>query len=140
MLRVDQLPHLNAALNLTSAFLLIAGYLCIRSRNTRAHAACMLSAFAVSIAFLTSYLIYHARAGSVAFRGAGGLRLLYFSILIPHVVLAAAILPLALRTLVLALRGRFEKHRALARWTLPIWLYVSVSGVAVYGMLYWMGG
>lgn len=98
----------------------------------------MLSAFATSTLFLVSYLTYHYQVGSVPFEGRGWVRLLYFSVLIPHTVLAAAIVPLVLVTLVRALRGRFERHKRLARWTLPLWLYVSVTGVAVYGMLYWL--
>ncbi|MCZ6563649.1 MAG: DUF420 domain-containing protein [Deltaproteobacteria bacterium] len=98
----------------------------------------MLSAFATSTLFLVSYLTYHYQVGSVPFEGRGWVRSLYFSVLIPHTILAAAIVPLVLVTLVRALRGRFERHMRIARWTLPLWLYVSVTGVAVYGMLYWL--
>jgi putative membrane protein len=132
------LPSLNALLNAASAVLLVTGYLFIRARRVAAHKASMLAAFGVSSAFLVSYVVYHARAGSVPFTGTGWIRAVYFSILIPHVLLAACIVPLALVTISLAWRGRFEKHRRIARWTLPIWLYVSVTGVAVYWMLYRM--
>jgi uncharacterized membrane protein YozB (DUF420 family) len=98
----------------------------------------MLTAFTVSILFLASYLIYHSQVGSVRFRGSGPIRTVYFTILITHTLLAAAVPPLAIVTLSRALRGHFDKHRALARWTLPIWLYVSVTGVVVYWMLYRM--
>jgi len=130
------LPGLNATLNSISAVLLAAGYLQIRRRRVAAHRACMLAAFAVSTAFLVSYLVYHAHAGSVPFRRQGWIRPVYFSILISHIVLAAAILPMAILTLYRAWRERFEAHRRLARWTLPVWLYVSVTGVVVYLMLY----
>jgi len=116
--------------------LLAAGYRFIRQRRIAAHKACMLSAFGVSTLFLISYLTYHAQVGSVRYTGTGWARYVYFFILITHIVLAAAIVPLALLTIVRALRGRFERHRAVARWTLPIWLYVSVTGVVVYLMLY----
>jgi uncharacterized membrane protein YozB (DUF420 family) len=135
---VHDLPALNAALNGTSALLLAAGYACIRSGRRGAHARCMSAAFCCSALFLTSYLVYHYHAGSVPFRGAGGIRLFYYSVLLTHVILAALILPLALITLAHALRGRFERHRRLARITLPVWAYVSVTGVAIYWMLYRM--
>jgi len=136
MIEVAALPALNAALNSASALLLVAGYLLIRRRRVAAHKACMLGAFLVSALFLTSYLTYHYQVGSVRFTGTGWVRPLYFVILISHLILAAAILPLALITIYRALRGSFEKHRRIARWTLPIWLYVSVTGVIVYWMLY----
>ena len=119
-----------------SGLLLTAGYILIRQRQIRAHRACMLGAFTASTLFLISYLIYHYNVGSVSFTGTGVIRFVYFTILITHVVLAAAILPLALITLVHALRERFDRHARIARWTLPLWLYVSVTGVVVYGMLY----
>lgn len=132
------LPTLNALLNSTSTVLLCAGYVFIRARNVRAHRACMLAALGVSAAFLVSYLIYHAQVGSVPFRGQGWIRTVYFAVLIPHVVLAAGILPLIGVTLWRAAYGPIEKHRRIARWTLPLWLYVSVTGVVVYVMLYWL--
>ena len=134
------LPALNATLNATSALLLMAGYLCIRAGNTAAHMRCMLAACGVSIAFFASYLTYHAHVGSVRFAGTGWVRPVYFSILISHTILAIAIVPLVARTLFLATRQRFDEHRAIARWTLPLWLYVSVTGVIVYGMLYHVPG
>jgi uncharacterized membrane protein YozB (DUF420 family) len=131
-----QLPAVNATLNATSTVLLVIGWWFIHHGDIRRHRACMLAAFATSGLFLTSYLIYHANVGSVPFRGQGAVRTVYLSILITHIVLAAAILPLALITLSRALARRFDRHRAIARWTLPIWLYVSVTGVVIYLMLY----
>jgi putative membrane protein len=133
------LATLNAVMNAGSAVFLVAGYAFIRRKNVRAHRFCMLSAFGLSILFLVGYLLHHAQVGSVPFRGHGALRTVYFSILIPHIVLAAVVLPLALLTLLRAWRRSFVRHRAIARYTLPIWLYVSVSGVAVYWMLYHLG-
>ena len=130
------LPHLNAALNASSAVLLVSGWVCILRRRVTAHRACMVAACAVSLAFLTSYLIYHAHVGSVRFQGQGWIRPVYFSILISHTILAVAIVPLVIRTLWLALTNRIDRHRAIARRTLPLWLYVSVTGVIVYLMLY----
>lgn len=130
------LPTLNAALNSLAATLLAAGYLMIRQGRVEAHRACMLSAFATSTLFLVSYLVYHAKVGSVPFTGQGAIRVMYFAILISHIVLAAVVLPLALVTLSRGLKGRFESHRRIARWTLPVWLYVSITGVIVYLMLY----
>ncbi len=130
------LPALNAGLNATSAVLLLAGFLCIRAKRVQAHARCMVAAFCVSTAFLISYLVYHAQVGSVRFQGTGWVRPVYFAILLTHTLLAVTVLPLALRTLALAAQRRFAQHVAWARWTLPIWLYVSVTGVVVYGMLY----
>jgi len=130
------LPSINAALNATSAVLLILGFLCIRAKRINAHALFMLGALGVSAAFLVSYLTYHAQVGSVRYLGTGWRRPVYFTILITHTILAVLIVPLALRTLFLALRKRFPAHVAIARWTLPLWLYVSVSGVVVYWMLY----
>jgi putative membrane protein len=135
---ITDLPALNAALNATSGVLLVIGYALIRRRRLRAHRAVMLSAFGVSILFLISYLAYHANAGSRPFPGQGSIRAVYFSILITHIVLAALIVPMALVTLSRALQERFDRHAALARWTLPLWLYVSVTGVVVYLMLYQM--
>jgi uncharacterized membrane protein YozB (DUF420 family) len=130
------LPAVNAALNALSALLLLAGYLLIRARRPDAHRAAMLGALASSTLFLASYLYYHSQVGSVRFTGQGPLRILYFAILGSHTVLAAAILPLALVTLQRALARRFDRHRRIARITLPIWAYVSVTGVVIYWMLY----
>jgi uncharacterized membrane protein YozB (DUF420 family) len=130
------LPAVNAALNATSTLFLLAGWRFIRRRDMRRHRFCMLSALTASALFLTSYVIYHANVGSVPYGGQGALRIVYFAILISHVLLAAAILPMALVTLSRALSRRFDRHRAIARWTLPIWLYVSVTGVVIYLMLY----
>ncbi len=130
------LPHVNASLNATSALLLTAGYFFIRRKRVTAHKICMVSALVVASLFLVSYLTYHYHVGSVRFRGEGWIRPVYFSILISHTILAATIVPLALVTLRRALKGRFDKHVRLARWTLPLWLYVSVTGVVVYWMLY----
>lgn len=132
----SDLPALNAGLNSLSAVLLLAGYRNIRNRKIAAHRACMVAAFCVSTLFLISYLIYHFQVGSVPFPHQGWIRPVYFTILITHVILAAAILPLALVTLYRAWRERFDKHRRIARWTLPLWLYVSVTGVVIYLMLY----
>jgi uncharacterized membrane protein YozB (DUF420 family) len=133
---LHDLPALNALLNGTAAVLLVWGFALIRTGRKRAHRRVMLTAFTVSTLFLASYLIYHLQVGSVRFRGTGPIRTVYFTILFTHTLLAAAVPPLAIVTLSRALRGRFDKHRALARWTLPIWLYVSVTGVVVYWMLY----
>jgi uncharacterized membrane protein YozB (DUF420 family) len=132
----SDLPALNAGLNSLATVLLLAGYRQIRRRNIAAHRACMVAAFCVSTLFLISYLVYHAQVGSVPFRRHGWIRPVYFTILITHIVLAAAIVPLALVTLWRAWRERFDRHRAIARWTLPLWLYVSVTGVVIYVMLY----
>ena len=133
---LTDLPALNAALNGISALLLASGYLCIRRQRVTAHKVCMGSAFVTSTLFLISYLTYHFHVGSVPFGGRGWIRAAYFTILISHTLLAATIVPLALVTLSRALRGRFSKHVRIARWTLPLWLYVSVTGVVVYWMLY----
>jgi uncharacterized membrane protein YozB (DUF420 family) len=132
------LPTVNACLNATSACLLVAGYRFIRAGNREAHKRAMLAACAVSVAFLLSYIVYHAKVGSVRFQGVGAVRTLYFAVLISHTVLAATVPFLAAITLRRALGGRFGPHRRLARWTLPIWLYVCVTGVIVYLMLYRM--
>lgn len=129
-------PTLNASLNAASAAFLAAGWVSIRGRREDAHRACMLGAFACSVLFLASYLYYHWSAGAVRFPGAGGARTLYLAILISHSVLAVAVVPLVLRALYLAWRERREEHRRLARWALPVWSYVSVTGVVVYAMLY----
>ena len=129
-------PAVNASLNAASAALLLAGFAAIRLRRIGLHIASMLAACSVSLAFLASYLAYHARVGGVRFSGTGWARPVYLSILLSHTVLAIVIVPLAARTLVLAFQRRLEAHRALARWTLPLWLYVNVTGVVVYWMLY----
>jgi len=133
---ISQLPHLNAFLNTTSAILLIAGYRFIRAGRIAAHRNCQLSAFFTSVVFLASYLTYHYYHGDTRFLGQGIVRPFYFVILITHVVLAIVIVPLVLITLLRAARGDFFRHRRIARWTLPLWLYVSVTGVIVYLMLY----
>ena len=130
------LAILNALLNFTSAVLLVCAYAAIRRRRIRAHATLMIAAFCVSTLFLISYVTYHIGHGSTRYPGEGGWRLLYYAVLVPHVLLAVALLPLALRTLYLAARQRWALHKRLARWTFPIWLYVSVTGVVVYLMLY----
>ena len=138
MLDVRDLPALNAGLNSLSAILLITGWFLIRNRKIAAHRAVMIAALVTSALFLTSYLIYHAQVGSVRFEGQGPIRTVYFAILITHTILAAAVPFLAGITVWRAYKGRFDRHRAIARWTLPIWLYVSVTGVVVYLMLYQM--
>ncbi|HEX9735527.1 MAG TPA: DUF420 domain-containing protein [Thermoanaerobaculia bacterium] len=138
-MNLHDLPTLNAALNALAALCLVAGYLLIRRRRVAAHRAAMLTAFGCSIAFLVSYLAYHYQVGSVRFPGTGTIRLVYLSILATHTVLAAAVPVLALVTLYRAFRGDFARHRRIARVTLPIWLYVAVTGVVIYWMLYRMG-
>jgi len=133
---VSDLPTLNAALNATSAVLLTIGWFHIKSRRVDAHRRCMIAAFAVSALFLASYVTYHVQVGSRPYPGTGIMRTVYFSILIPHVILAAAVLPLAIVTLRRGLRRDDARHRRIARITLPIWLFVSVTGVVVYAMLY----
>ena len=130
------LPALNAALNATSAVLLAAGYVAIRGGRRETHRRFMLAACASSSLFLVSYLVYHFQAGSVRFTGQGPIRTVYFAILVSHTILAVAIVPLVLVTLSRALRERFAAHRSLARITLPLWAYVSVTGVVIYWMLY----
>jgi putative membrane protein len=130
------LAPLNAVLNAAAGTLLLVGFLFIRRRNVRAHRACMISAVIISAAFLTTYVIFHWHVGDVRFSGRGWIRPVYFAILIPHVILAGVIVPLVGITLYFALRGRFPSHRRIARWTWPLWIYVSVTGVVVYLMLY----
>lgn len=130
------LPHLNALLNTTSGIFLVAGYFFIRRRRITAHLVCMISAFVVSVAFLISYLIYHYTHLATPFTGQGLVRPVYYTILATHVVLAMVIVPLILVTLTRAARSEFFRHRKIARWTFPLWLYVSVTGVIVYLMLY----
>lgn len=136
MLKLHDLPTLNAILNSTSAVLIVIGYCLIRARRIEAHRRTMLAAFTTSTLFLISYLVYHAQVGSVHFKGTGAIRIVYFTILLTHTILAAVVAPMVVVTLFRGLKGRFEKHRKLARVTLPVWLYVSVTGVVVYGMLY----
>ena len=133
---ISDLPTLNANLNSISAILLTIGYVFIKQKNREAHRRCMLGAFTTSTLFLISYLVYHFNVGSVKFQGQGAVRTLYFAILLTHTVLAAVIVPLVFVTFARALKGNFDRHRRIARWTLPIWLYVSVTGVVVYLMLY----
>ena len=133
---LSDLPALNASLNATAAVLLLIGYTFIRNGRIRQHRAMMISAFVVSSLFLVSYVIYHANVGSKPFPRHGPIRAVYFTILLTHIVLAAAVVPLVLITLTRGLRGRFDRHVAIARWTFPIWLSVSVTGVIVYLMLY----
>lgn len=135
---VRDLPALNAVLNGLSAILLVYGWTLIRRRNIQAHRRVMTTAFGVSVAFLISYLIYHAQVGSVRFTGTGPIRTVYFAILLTHTILAAAVPFLAVISLRLGWKGEYARHRRIARWTLPIWLYVSVTGVVVYWMLYRM--
>ena len=136
MIQVSDLPALNATLNGLSAVFLSIGFRFIRLGRMRQHRACMIAAFVTSSLFLISYVVYHANIGSRPFPGHGMLRPVYFSILITHVLLAVLVLPLSIVTLNRGLRSRFDAHARLARWTLPIWLYVSVTGVIVYVMLY----
>ena len=133
---IPYLPHLNACLNGTSAILLFAGYLFIRSGKVAAHRACQISALVVSLAFLTSYLTYHYYHGATRFQGTGLARPIYFTILTSHTILAVVIVPLVIITFYRAFRLDFARHRKIARITLPLWLYVSVTGVVVYLMLY----
>jgi len=135
---ISSLPHLNAALNATATVLLVTGWLLIKRRRIEQHRAVMIAAVITSAAFLTSYVIYHANAGSKPFAGTGAIRTLYFAILVPHVILAAVSLPPILITFARGLRRDDTRHRRIARWTLPVWLFVSVTGVVVYVMLYRM--
>ena len=133
---ISSLPTVNAFLNGTSAVLLTVGYLFIRRKKVTGHKICMVTAFGVSCLFLVSYLIHHYQVGSIPFSGQGWVRPVYFTLLISHIILAAFIVPLALTALYRALNGQFDKHVKITRWALPIWLYVSVTGVIVYFMLY----
>ncbi len=133
---IHTLPAINASLNALSGVLLVIGYALMRARRIDLHRRVMIAAFTTSSLFLVCYLIYHAQVGSVPFTRQGFVRPLYFTILITHVTLAAAVLPLAIVTLTRGLKGRYPRHRAIARWTFPIWLYVSVTGVLVYVLLY----
>lgn len=133
---ISYLPHVNACLNGTSAILLFTGYTFIRARNVAAHRACQIAALAVSILFLASYLTYHFNHGTTRFQGTGLARPIYFTILTSHTILAMVIVPLVILTFYRAFRGDFGRHRKIARITLPLWLYVSITGVIVYLMLY----
>jgi len=133
---VHDLPALNATLNATSGILLLVGYALMRARRIEQHRRCMIAAFVASSLFLISYVIYHAQVGSVRFTRQGFVRPLYFGILITHVTLAAAVLPMAILTLSRGLARRYPQHRRIARWTWPIWMYLSVTGVLVYVLLY----
>lgn len=133
---ISDLPGVNASLNGLSALLLATGYACIRSGRRDAHRNCMIAALVSSTLFLASYLVYHYHVGSVRFTGQGPIRTLYFAILLTHTTLAVVIVPLVAVTVTRALRGRFEAHRRIARITLPLWGYVSVTGVVIYWMLY----
>ena len=135
-MHVTDLPALNATLNAISTMLLLTGYVFIRRGERQKHKACMIAALVTSALFLTSYVIYHAQVGSVPFKGTGWIRTVYFAVLIPHVILAAAIVPPILITASRGLSAKYDKHRRIARWTLPVWLYVSITGVIVYLMLY----
>jgi uncharacterized membrane protein YozB (DUF420 family) len=135
-MEITDLPALNAVLNGTAAAFLTAGYIQIRRGRTEMHKRCMLAALATSALFLISYVVYHANIGSRPFPGEGFTRVVYFTILITHVVLAAVILPLALTTATRGLRAQYDRHVRIARLTLPLWLYVSVTGVVIYLMLY----
>lgn len=136
MISIADLPTVNAALNGAAAVLLTAGFISIRRRRVHLHRAFMLSALAASALFLASYLIYHYNTGTTRFTGVGWVRPVYFTILISHTFLAALIVPLVLVTLYRALKADFKRHKRIARWTLPVWLYVSVTGIIVYLMLY----
>jgi putative membrane protein len=135
-MQISDLPAVNATLNGLAAIFLTTGFVMIRRGNRELHKRCMIAALATSGLFLVSYVVYHANAGSRPFLGEGAIRVVYFGILITHVILAAAILPLALMTAARGLTAQFDRHVQLARWTLPIWLYVSVTGVVIYLMLY----
>lgn len=136
-MKFSDLPALNAFLNGLSAVLLTAAFVFIRRKNVVAHRRCMLAALTCSILFLTSYLTYHAHAGTTYFRNPPWFRPIYIAILVSHTILAATIIPLIIITLTRAFKARFENHRKIARWTWPIWMYVSVTGVLIYYLLYW---
>jgi len=136
MIGVTDLATVNAGLNATAAVLIGTGFYFIKQKNIEAHKACMIAAMVVSALFLTSYLVYHYNVGNVRFTKQGWIRSIYFPLLLTHTVLAAVVLPMVLRTGFLAFKGRFGKHVKIARWTFPVWMYVSVTGVIVYIMLY----
>jgi uncharacterized membrane protein YozB (DUF420 family) len=136
LLPLSSLPALNASLNAGCTVLLLAGYSSIRRGKIRAHKACMASAVVCSAVFLGSYVYFHLHAGIIRFGGEGWIRPVYFTLLVSHTILAIVIVPLILIALARALRQRFDRHRAIARWTLPLWLYVSITGVLIYWLLY----
>jgi len=136
MITLHDLPAINASLNATSCVFLVTGYVLIRARRIAQHRACMLAALTTSALFLVCYIVYHAQVGSVRFPRYGFVRPVYFTILITHVTLAVTVLPLAIVTAARGLRGDYRRHKRIARWTFPIWLYVSVTGVLVYVLLY----
>jgi len=137
-MQIADLPAINASLNALSSIWLTGGYIFIRQKKISAHRFCMFAALITSALFFISYLTYHYHAGSKHFAGQGAIRTIYFSILLTHTILAVTIVPMALITLFRALQERFDKHKRIARWTLPIWFYVSVTGVIIYFMLYQM--
>ena len=136
MIGLRDLPALNATLNLTAAILIGAGFYFIKQKKIHAHKLCMVAALGVSALFLTSYLTYHYNVGSVRFTKQGWIRSIYFPLLISHTILAAVVLPMVLRTAFLSFKGRFANHVRIARWTFPVWMYVSITGVVVYVLLY----
>ena len=136
MIGIADLPAVNAVLNFTAAALIGTGFYFIKQKNIRAHKVCMIAALGVSAVFLASYLFYHYNVGNVRFTKQGWIRDVYFPLLITHTILAAAVLPMVLRTAFLAFKGRFTNHVRIAKWTFPIWMYVSITGVVVYFMLY----
>jgi putative membrane protein len=138
MLEISDLPAVNATLNGTSGVFLLAGYRFIRRGEWTKHRGCMLAAMTTSALFLVSYVVYHLNSGSRPFPGTGPIRLVYFAILITHIILAAVILPMAIVTTARGLASQLPRHRAIARWTFPLWMYVSVTGVVIYLMLYRM--
>ena len=135
-MNVQYLPSLNASLNFISMILLISGYLLIKRGSRQLHKRVMLSALVISAVFLISYLIYHSKIGSVPYPYQDGTRIIYYTILIPHIILAAVMVPGILASVWFALSGRFDKHKRLVRWVWPVWMYVSISGVVIYIMLY----
>ena len=136
MIGISDLATVNAGLNATAAILIGAGFYFIKQKNIRGHKVCMVAAMVVSAVFLTSYLTHHYNVGSVRFTKPGWIRHVYFPLLLTHTILAAVVLPMVLRTVFLAAKGRFQNHVRIARWTFPVWMYVSVTGVIVYLMLY----
>ena len=139
MLSATEWPALNASLNAASGLLIVSGFGFIKAKRIAAHRACMLGACAVTVAFLVSYVLYHSQSKLIHFHGRGWIRPVYFSLLISHTVLAVTIVPLIIRMLWLAWRDRIPEHKRLARWTFPMWLYVSVTGIMVYWMVYQRG-
>ena len=136
LMSISDLPTLNAILNSISAILLTIGFVFIKQKNREAHRRCMIGAFTTSTLFLISYLVYHYNVGSVKFQGQGAVRTVYFAILLTHTVLAVVIVPLIIAAVVQAIRGKFESHKKITRWAWPLWMYVSVTGVVIYLLLY----